>query len=95
MFSVCILYSRYAIYESFVAWLKYKAFVPVAVFCNPPATIPQLRLVPLVVKPQLEVEFEFITEAEGFSASAIRRLWAYFTRLNKGYFNYPLNDSPT
>lgn len=50
-------------------------------------------LVPLVVKPQLEVEFEFINEAEGFSVSAIRRLWAYFTRLNKGYFNYPLNDS--
>jgi len=50
-------------------------------------------LIPLVVKPLIEVEYEFITEAEGFSASAIRRLWAYFIRLNKGYFNYPLNDS--
>lgn len=50
-------------------------------------------LIPLVVKPQLEVEFEFITEVEGFSDSAIRRLWAYFIRLNKDYFNYPLHDS--
>lgn len=30
-------------------------------------------LVPLVIKPQFDVEFQ--PEAEGFSASAIRRLW--------------------
>lgn len=50
-------------------------------------------LVPLVIKPQVEVEFQ--PEAEGFSASAIRRLWAYYIRLREMYFNYPLNDSPT
>ena len=37
-------------------------------------------LIPLVVKPQIEVKYEFLTEVEGFSASAIRRLWAYFIR---------------
>ena len=36
-------------------------------------------LVPLVIKPQFEVEFQ--PEAEDFSASAIRRLWAYYIRL--------------
>lgn len=50
-------------------------------------------LVPLVIKPQFEVKFQ--PEAEGFSASAIRRLWAYCIRLRQMYFNYPLNDSPT
>lgn len=50
-------------------------------------------LVPLVIKPQFEVKFQ--SEAEGFSASAIRRLWVYYIRLREMYFNYPLNDSPT
>lgn len=50
-------------------------------------------LVPLVIKPQFEMEFQ--PEAEGFSDSAIRRLWAYCIRLRQMYFNYPLNDSPT
>ena len=50
-------------------------------------------LVPLVIKPQFKMEFQ--PEAEGFSASAIRRLWAYYIRLREMYFNYPLNDSPT
>lgn len=50
-------------------------------------------LVPLVIKPQFEVEFQ--PEAEGFYASAIRRLWAYYIKLKEMYFNYPLNDSPT
>ena len=36
-------------------------------------------LVPLVIKPQFEVEFQ--PEAEDFSASAIRRSWAYYIRL--------------
>ena len=38
-------------------------------------------IIPLVVKPQIEIKYAFITEAEGFSASAIRRIWAYFIRL--------------
>lgn len=50
-------------------------------------------LVPLVIKPQFEVEFQ--PEAECFSASAIRRLLAYYIKLREMYFNYPLNDSPT
>lgn len=50
-------------------------------------------LVPLVIKPQFEVKFQ--PEAEGFSASAIRRLWVYYIRLREMYFNYTLNDSPT
>lgn len=36
-------------------------------------------LVPLVIKPQFEAEFQ--PEAEDFSASVIRRLWAYYIRL--------------
>ncbi len=50
-------------------------------------------LVPLVIKPQFEVEFQ--PEAEGFSASTTRRLWAYYIRLREMYFNYSLNDNPT
>lgn len=50
-------------------------------------------LVPLVIKPQFEVEFQ--PEAEGFYASAIRYLWTYYIKLKEMYFNYPLNDSPT
>ena len=56
-------------------------------------------LVPLVLKSQSEVKIQlwvgFQPEAEGFSASAIRRLWAYYIRLREMYFNYSLSDSPT
>lgn len=56
-------------------------------------------LVPLVVKSQPEVKVQFVVViqpmAEGFSASAIRRLWAYYIRLREMYFNYSLSDSPT
>lgn len=47
-------------------------------------------LVPVAVKPQLEVGYEYTTEAEDFSGSAIRRLRAYIVGLNK---EYPINDS--
>ena len=36
-------------------------------------------LVPLVIKPQFEAEFQ--PEAEDFSASVIHRLWDYYIRL--------------
>jgi transcriptional regulator with XRE-family HTH domain len=56
-------------------------------------------LVPLVVKSQPEVKVQFVVViqpmAEGFSASTIRRLWAYYIRLREMYFNYSLSDSPT
>lgn len=56
-------------------------------------------LVPLVVKSQPEVKTQFVVViqpmAEGFSASAIRRLWAYYIRLREMYFIYSLSDSPT
>jgi len=48
-------------------------------------------LVPLVVKPQFEMEFQ--PRAEDFSASVIRCLWAYYNRLSKVYCNYPLKDN--
>lgn len=50
-------------------------------------------LVPIVNKPQFEMEIQ--PEAEDRSASAIRRIWAYFTLLTGRHFNYPLNDSVT
>ena len=56
-------------------------------------------LVPLVVRSQPEVKVQFVVViqpmAEGFSASAIRRLWAYYIRLRETYFAYSLSDSPT
>ena len=56
-------------------------------------------LVLLVVKSQPEVKVQFVVViqpmAEGFSASTIRRLWAYYIRLREMYFNYSLSDSPT